>query len=131
MSGWSAASIDELGEGYGFRKVRRALEVEHMGVNALVVPSGLKTGLHYHDEQEELYFVHAGHVRFRMGADESETVELGPGGIIRVAPATIRGYENIGDEDLVLLVVGAKDGYVGRDAHLPPGETERVIAPGS
>jgi hypothetical protein len=25
---------------------------------------------------------------------------------------------NVGDEDLVLLVVGGKDGYVGREGHL-------------
>ena len=38
----SFGSIDELGEGYGFRKVRQALGVEAFGVNAIVYPPGLR-----------------------------------------------------------------------------------------
>jgi hypothetical protein len=34
----------------------------------------------------------------------------------------------VGGEDAVYFVVGAKGGYVGRDANLPPGE-ERVTGP--
>ena len=49
-----------MGDGYGFRKVRRALDVTAFGVNAVVMPAGYEGGWHYHDEQEELYFVHRG-----------------------------------------------------------------------
>ena len=38
---YAFSSIDELGEGYGFRKVRRALGVTAFGVNAIVFPPGL------------------------------------------------------------------------------------------
>ena len=31
---------------------------------------------------------------------------------------TVRKVTNIGDGDLVLLIVGAKDGYIGRDGQL-------------
>jgi hypothetical protein len=48
---------------------------------------------------------------------------LGPGGVARVDAATIRKVTNVGDEDAVYLVVGGKDGYVGRDGRLPEGET--------
>jgi hypothetical protein len=41
---------------------------------------------------------------------------------------TVRRFRNVGDGDAVYLIVGAKGGYVGRDAHLPPGE-ERVTGP--
>ena len=41
--------------------------------------------------------------------------ELGPGGLCHVEAATPRQIISIGEEDLVLVVVGAKDGYVGRD----------------
>jgi hypothetical protein len=38
--GYAFGSIDELGEGYGFRKVRHALGVTAFGVNAIVYPPG-------------------------------------------------------------------------------------------
>jgi mannose-6-phosphate isomerase-like protein (cupin superfamily) len=112
--GHSFGSIDELGEGV-FRKVRRELGVTAFGVNALVLGPGVVGRPHYHDEQDELYFVHRGRARFEVGG---ETRELGPGGFCHVEATTPRRVSSIGDEDLVLLVVGAKDGYVGRDGHL-------------
>ena len=41
--------------------------------------------------------------------------QLGPGGLCHVESTTPRQITSVGDEDLVMLVVGAKDGYVGRD----------------
>ena len=39
---------------------------------------------------------------------------------------TPRRFWNAGDEDLVLLIVGGKDGYVGRDGHMvDPADVER------
>jgi hypothetical protein len=35
----------------------------------------------------------------------------------------VRRVRNIGEEDAIYLVVGGKDGYVGRDGRLPEGET--------
>jgi hypothetical protein len=49
--GYAAANIDDLGDGPGFRKVRRALGVTAFGINAIVLPPGIETGFHYHDEQ--------------------------------------------------------------------------------
>ena len=37
----------------------------------------------------------------------------------------MRRIRNVGDEDAVYVVVGGKDGYVGRDGRLPEGETTR------
>jgi mannose-6-phosphate isomerase-like protein (cupin superfamily) len=113
--GWSFSSLDELGEGPGFRKIRQALGVAAFGVNAIVIPPGVVGRPHYHDEQDELYFVHSGRARFEL---PGETRELGPGGLCHVESTTPRVVTSVGDEDLVLLVVGAKDGYVGRDGHL-------------
>ena len=53
--------------------------------------------------------------RFEVGG---ESRELGPGDLCHVESTTPRRLTSVGDEDLVLLVVGAKDGYVGRDGHL-------------
>ena len=108
-------TLDELGEGYGFRKVRRALGVEAFGVNAIVLPPGWDGFEHFHDVQDELYFVHSGTARFEV---EGEVRELGPGGLLHVESTTPRKFSNAGDEDLVLLVVGGKGGYVERDGHL-------------
>ena len=107
-------SIDELGEGYGFRKVRRALGVEAFGVNVIVMPPGHQGFPHYHEEQDELYFVHSGTARVEVDGEERL---LGPGGMVHVASTTPRCVSNAGDDDLVLLVVGGKGGYVARDGH--------------
>jgi mannose-6-phosphate isomerase-like protein (cupin superfamily) len=107
--------IDEMGAGPGFRKVRQQLEVTAFGVNAIVYPPGQEGFLHYHDEQDELYFVHRGRASFEV---DGEAFELGPGGVVYVESTTPRKINNRGDEDLVLLVVGGKDGYVGRDGQL-------------
>lgn len=122
--GWSAANLDDLGEGPGFRKVRGPLGVTAFGVNGIVLPPGYATGSHYHEEQEELYFLHSGRVSIEFG-DES-AVELEPGGFAWVDAATHRLVRNLSDsEEAVYVVVGGKDGYVGRDGKLAPGEEHR------
>jgi uncharacterized cupin superfamily protein len=113
--GFAVSSLDELGEGYGFRKIRGGLGVSAFGCNAVVLPPGFTSHKHYHDEQEELYFVHSGRVVFSLDDEEHE---LGPGGLVRASPATVRGFRNPSEsEPAVYLIVGGKDGYVGRDAH--------------
>jgi mannose-6-phosphate isomerase-like protein (cupin superfamily) len=124
--GYAVGSLDGLGEGYGFRKIRRELDVKELGVNAIVLPGELETGFHYHDEQEELYFVHSGRIEIEFGDGKKFT--LGPGGMARVDAATHRRISNAGSEDAVYVIVGAKGGYVGRDGRLPEGE-ERVPGP--
>jgi mannose-6-phosphate isomerase-like protein (cupin superfamily) len=109
------SSIHELGDTYGFRKVREALGVSAFGVNVLVFPPGAEGTHHYHDEQDELYFVHTGSARFDV---DGEVRELGPGGLCHVDAKTPRRVKNVGPDDLVLLVVGGKGGYVGRDGRL-------------
>ncbi|HEV8688447.1 MAG TPA: cupin domain-containing protein [Gaiellaceae bacterium] len=114
--GYTISSLDELGDGPGFRKVRQALGVTAFGVNGIVYAPGFEGFLHYHDEQDELYFVHRGTARVEVGG---EVRELGPGGLVHVESTTPRKISNPSEtEDLVLLVVGGKDGYVGRDGQL-------------
>jgi quercetin dioxygenase-like cupin family protein len=122
--GYAVSSIGDLGDGPGFRKVRQELGVQAFGVNAIVLPAGIETGPHFHDEQEELYFVHAGRIEMEFGDGSRHT--LGPGGLARVDAATVRLVRNASDEDAVYVVVGGKDGYVGRDGRVPPGEEQRV-----
>jgi quercetin dioxygenase-like cupin family protein len=122
--GYAVANLSDLGEGYGFRKVRKGLGVEAFGVNAIVIPPSYETGRHLHEEQEELYFVHRGRIEIEFG--DGSTHELEAGGLARVDAPTIRKIRNLSDsEDAVYVVVGGKGGYVGRDGKLPPGEESR------
>ena len=118
--GYAVANVEALGEGPGFRKIRRALGVEEFGVNAIVMPPGFEAGFHFHDQQEELYFVHSGEIEIEFGDGSSH--RLGPGGLARVAAATRRRVKNVGVADAVYVIVGAKGGYVGRDGRRPEGE---------
>ena len=114
--GHAFGSIDELGEGYGFRKVRKPLGVTAFGVNAIVMPPAYAGFHHYHDTQDELYFVHSGEARVEV---EGEERILGPGGLLHVESTTARRVSNPSEtDDLVMLVVGGKDGYVERDGHM-------------
>ena len=49
-----------------------------MGINAILIPPGYETGRHYHDEQEETYFVHRGTIEMTFGDGSSHV--LGPAG---------------------------------------------------
>src|SRR5262249_6706256 len=114
--GHTFGTIDDLGDGYGFRKVRRALGVTAFGVNAIVMPPGFLGFQHFHDDQDELYFVHSGRARVEV---EGEERILEPGGLLHVESTTPRRVSNASEtDDLVILVIGGKDGYVERDGHM-------------
>ncbi len=109
------SSLDELGDGYGFRKVRQALGVTAFGVNAIVMPPGFEGFFHFHEQQDELYFVHRGTARVEV---DGAVHVVGAGGLVHVESTTPRRISNAAEDDLVVLVVGGKDGYVGRDGQL-------------
>lgn len=112
-SGYVVSSLAQMGDGPGFRKIRQELGVTAFGVNAIVLAPGYSTGLHFHEEQEEMYFVHQGTIEFRFGDGSSHLVHAG--GVIRVDAATHRGMRNAGEDEAIVVVAGGKDGYVGRD----------------
>jgi uncharacterized cupin superfamily protein len=111
--GWAVASLDDLGEGPGFRKVRQALGVTEFGVNGVVLPPGYTSRRHSHERQQELYLVVSGEIEFDFdGARQT----LGAGGLARVDAAVVRALRNTSDsEDAVYVCVGGEGGYVGRD----------------
>ncbi len=118
------SSLDELGDGYGFRKVRAPLGVTAFGVNALVYPPG-------YDGLPALPR-HAGRAVLRpprQGASSRSTArarELGAGGLFHCESTTPRKLSNPFDEDAIVFVVGGKGGYVERDGHLvDPADAER------
>jgi len=116
---YSISSLDELGQGYGFRKVRQPLGVTAFGVNALIFPPGYEGPNHYHDHQDELYFVHRGTAIFSFDGVEHE---VGEGGLVHVESTTHRMITNRTADDLVLFIVGGKGGYVERDGQVVTAE---------
>jgi quercetin dioxygenase-like cupin family protein len=121
--GYQVSSLDALGDGYGFRKVRQTLGVTAFGVNALVFPPGFEGPAHFHDRQDELYFVHRGTATFEIDGEEHT---VGEGGLVHVESTTPRRVSNKTDNDLVLLIVGGEGGYVERDGQLvSPEELEK------
>jgi len=124
--GYAVGDLDALGEGPGFRKVRKGLGVTAFGVNAIVMPAGVESGFHYHDEQEELYFVHRGTIELELG--DGSIHRLQEGGLARVDAPTPRKIRNPGETDAIYLIAGGKDGYIGRDGQVPEGEEQRVRA---
>ena len=118
--GYAVGSLDEMGQGPGFRKVRRELDVKAFGVNAIVMPAGFEAPPHFHDEQEELYLVHEGELEIEFG--DGSKHRLGRGGLARVDAQTVRTLRNPSDAESTYFIVGGKDGYVGRDGRAPDGE---------
>ena len=112
--GWAVATLADLGEGPGFRKVRASLGVTAFGVNAVVLPPGYQTHRHRHERQQELYLVLDGEIEFEFGEGKKRT--LGAGGLARVDPSTVRRLRNTSETaDATYFCVGGDGGYVGRD----------------
>jgi uncharacterized cupin superfamily protein len=119
--GYQVSSLDDLGSGHGFRKARAPLGVTAFGVNGIVFPPRYEGPNHYHDTQDELYFVHRGTATITVDGDEHV---VGEGGLVHVESTTHRQIANRTDDDLVLLVVGGSGGYVERDGHLVDPEID-------
>ncbi|MEA2469322.1 MAG: hypothetical protein QOE38_320 [Thermoleophilaceae bacterium] len=120
--GYAVSSLDGLGEGSGFRKVRGGLGVTAFGINAIVLPEGFATNLHTHERQEETYFVHTGEIEIEFG--DGSKHRLGPGGLARVDAATVRRLRNVGGSEATYVCAGGADGYVGRDGQFSGSEDD-------
>ncbi len=115
--GYAVGHIDDFGSEHGFRKVRRWLGVSAFGVNVLVRPPGYETKWHYHDIQEELYFVYRGAIEMKFG--DGTVQRLDEGSFARVDAATRRRIRILGPGDTIYICAGGKDGYVGHDGRTP------------
>jgi hypothetical protein len=61
-----------------------------------------------------------------MEFGDGSVEQLREGSFARVDAATARRVRNTGDVEAVYVSVGGKDGYIGRDGRVPPGEEQRV-----
>lgn len=120
----AATTLEELGSGPGFRKLRGALGVESMGINGIVFAPGQVNRWHWHDEQEELYIVLAGELTVEFEDDDPAVV--GAGGVVRVDAPVVRRLVNATDAETTIIALGAKRGYVGRDGQLTEAELAKL-----
>ena len=111
MPGYTRVNLKELEDSAGdsspgveARFGRKHLDSEHLGVTYLRYAPGVRSRLgHSHREQEEAYVVVSGSGRVRL---DEEIVELVQWDVVRVAPATVRGFEG-GPDGLELIAVGS------------------------
>lgn len=117
-TGWAVArSYDDLGDGM-FRRVRQPLGVTAFGINVKVMQPGSSSREHWHTEQQEVIFVHAGEIAVRCG--EEVTEGLGAGALVKIDPNAPHQVTVTSSEPAVLLMLGGKDGVVEGDAEFAP-----------
>ena len=70
---------------------------------------------HRHKTQEEIYFVIAGTLQFKL---EDEVVDVAGDTAVRVAPGVVRSVWNEGPEDAQLIIVSVRMDNAREDAEL-------------
>jgi quercetin dioxygenase-like cupin family protein len=88
-----------------------------MRANVWRMPPGARGRRHRELVQEELFVALEGTVTLLLG-DPAETVELPPGSLAVVEPETALQLANEGDEEAVVLIVGAPP-VEGQAEYLP------------
>ncbi len=112
-AGWAATSLDQI-DG-SFKLVRPALGLTAFGMNARVLQPGASSKMHYHELQQEVFFVHRGCVQLTVDGDTWQDME--EGSIVRIDPGTTHAFRNNTDEPAIMLMMGGRDGIVDGDAH--------------
>jgi mannose-6-phosphate isomerase-like protein (cupin superfamily) len=99
------------------RFARKHIDSDHLGVSHFRYAPGRRGSKgHSHKEQEEVYIVLSGSGSVKL---DDERFALSRWDVVRVAPATVRGFE-AGPEGLELLAVGSDrpeggDGVMAED----------------
>ena len=100
-----------------WRPLQHHFRINAFGLNVFTAPSAGTVPVSVHDErqsgQQELYLVLEGEIEFEFNGTKQV---LGPGGVARVDPATVRRMRNTSpDAEAMYFCVGGDGGYVGRD----------------
>jgi mannose-6-phosphate isomerase-like protein (cupin superfamily) len=114
MAGYTIATLadapDVLGDYPGEMHMLTApLENEQVALTYRRMPqhTGGKGGYgHRHHACEEIYFVFAGKLQFKL---DDEVVELGPGSAVRVGAGVVRSVWNDEPEDGFLMIISRYD----------------------
>ena len=114
MSGYTTCAVETVPDVFGgqypgaMRFMADALETEQLAFTHRLMPaqSGGKGSYgHRHRTQEEIYYVVAGRLEFKIGDD---VIDVGPGNAVRVAADTWRSVWNEGPDDAELLIVSVR-----------------------
>jgi len=124
MADYKIVSLEEVDDWLGdypgeMRMLTAALGAEQVALTYRRMPqhTGSKGSYaHRHKVQEEIYFVLAGKLQFKLG---DEIVEVGKHEAIRVPPQTWRGVWNDEPEDAVVVIVSTR-------IDDPGGDTEKL-----
>lgn len=103
---------------------RQVVTGERMTVARIWFRDGFLVPLHSH-EQEQITQVVRGKMRFRFGADRSETVEIGPGEVVVIPSHVPHEALCIGDVEEIDMWSPRRDDWLdGTDHYLrtPPGD---------
>ena len=102
------STVEEIPPDHDIRPVDEALGAERMKVKLWYIDPGEEITYHAHSEQEELYYVLEGTFSVKIGrSGEEEFHEVGPGTFYRAGPGVGHGHRNVGDEQGVVLALGA------------------------
>lgn len=96
------------------------------GVSVIIArcPPGDKPLLHAHHYTIESFMCLTGQFRIRWGSQADQHIDLAPHDMIAVPPGVDRQFENISDEEALLLVIITGSGDEDfADISMPPGET--------
>jgi mannose-6-phosphate isomerase-like protein (cupin superfamily) len=113
MADWSITHLDDvedfLGEYPGEMKmITYPAGAEQVALTWRTVPQGAggRGGYgHRHKTSEELYFVLAGTLTFKL---DDEEIEVPAGTTVRVPPHVARSVHNDHDEEVQVVIVGAR-----------------------
>ena len=90
------------------RRVQTELGTDEMVTNVWEFEEGDAMVHHYHDEQEELYYVIKGEFRLKVGdVGDTEERRVEEGDVFAFAPEVGRGYRCVSEEGGTVLTVGA------------------------
>lgn len=113
------SDVEEVPPDLNIRSVDSALGAEELRVKIWYFQPGEEIQYHAHSEQEELYYVVEGEFSLKLGVSgEEEYVDAGPGTFWIAGPETGHGHRNVGDDEGVVLAVGAPNvSDPGMDPH--------------
>jgi mannose-6-phosphate isomerase-like protein (cupin superfamily) len=120
MANYTLKPLDEIPDVLGdypgeMRMGAYALDCEQVAFTWRRMPAqtgGKGSYGHRHKTQEELYFVAAGTLQFKL---EDDVLDVPAGTVVRVAPEVARSVWNEGPEDAVLIMVSKKIDDPGGD----------------
>ena len=112
MEGVGRARIEEEA-GEFFISLRRPLGVTALGLNQIVLRPRQRLRIHRHRHQDEVYLVLRGTLTVEF--DGGELMTLGPGELVSVASRVRRQLSNRGEEQCVIVAMGASGEHESRD----------------